>query len=125
MASKVTCTQGTSQPVDVTINATTESILVYGADGGELDRLQPLRTTKNGTLVVEGCVSVDNVIQAQCETELVGKTAGEMLATQKDIRRELNELHDTVLAMATMQEKTFKIITDLLEHLLKQMLTKS
>lgn len=116
MASKVTCTQGTIQPVDVTINATTESILVYGADGGELDRLQPLRTTKNGTLVVEGCVSVDNVIQAQCETELVGKTADEMLATQKDTRRELNELHDTVLAMATMQEKTFKLIVDLLEQ---------
>ena len=88
-----------------------------GTAHGDLDKLQPLRTTNNGTLVVEGCVSIDHVLQTQGETELVGKTADSMLATQKAILKEMRELHDTTLAMASMLEKSQRASNELLESL--------
>jgi len=109
--------QSDPQPVDVTITAADDSILCYGAAQGELDRLQPLRTTDNGTMVIQGGVSVENVIQAQCEAELVGKTAEGMYAALTAIQKEQAGIHDTILALCTMQERAFKSMIELLESI--------
>lgn len=92
--------------VDLSLSANSDSLLAYGAAAGDLSEIRPLRTTANGSMVVEGSVSIDGMVHTQTDAELVGPTVEKMLDAQLGTKKELGEIHDDILAIGVVLEKT-------------------
>ena len=92
--------------------ATRDSVLAYGAAGGDLGQLKPLATDASGTLLVTGQVLVGQGPAESLDVCLVGRNVDQMLARLTSIEKQLSalttalsSLPGTLAAMAELQRE--------------------